>query len=91
VQAAEGLVFALIGSRSPVTARQAAVALGSVDGVYCGLGLNVSRNGHLADFKEQAAMCARLLNQGHSVLAYLGPVPPAGRRRSMWRGPAGSF
>jgi 3-oxoisoapionate kinase len=79
VQAAEGPVFALIGSRSPVTARQATVALGSVDGFYCGVGLNVSRrNGHLADFDEQAATCARLLNQGHSVLAYLGPVAEGG-------------
>jgi 3-oxoisoapionate kinase len=79
VQLAEGPVFALIGSRSPVTARQAAVALGSVDGFYCGVGLNVSRqNGRLLDIEEQAAMCARQLNQGHSVLAHLRPVAEGG-------------
>jgi uncharacterized protein YgbK (DUF1537 family) len=76
---ADGPVFALVGSRSPVTARQAAVALGSVDGFYCGVGLNVSRqNGRLLDIEEQASTCARLLNQGHSVLAYLGPVAEGG-------------
>lgn len=76
---ADDPVFALIGSRSPVTARQAAVALGSVDGFYSGVGLNVSRrNGRLVDIEEQASMCARLLNQGQSVLAYLGPVAEGG-------------
>jgi uncharacterized protein YgbK (DUF1537 family) len=75
----DGPVFALVGSRSPVTARQAAVALGSVDGFYCGVGLNVSRqNGRLLDIEEQASTCARLLNQGHSVLAYLQPVAGGG-------------
>jgi len=76
---ADGPVFTLIGSRSPVTARQAAVALGSVDGCYCGVGLNVSRrNGRVLDLEEQASVCARLLNQGQSVLAYLGPVAEGG-------------
>ena len=79
VEPAEGPVFALIGSRSPVTARQAAVALGSVDGFYHGVGLNVSRHHRRClDIEEQAAMCARLLNQGDSVLAYLGPVAEGG-------------
>jgi uncharacterized protein YgbK (DUF1537 family) len=78
-QPADGPVFALVGSRSPVTARQAAVALGGVDGFYCGVGLNVSRSsGRLLDIEEQASMCARLLNQGHSVLAYLGPMVEGG-------------
>jgi len=79
VQAADGPVFALIGSRSPVSARQAAVALGSVDGFYRGVGLNISRGDrHCADIEEQAAMCARLLDRGDSVLAYLGPVAEGG-------------
>jgi 3-oxoisoapionate kinase len=75
----DGPVFVLVGSRSPVTARQAAVALGSADGFYHGVGLTMSRGDRRAlEVEEHASMCARLLNQGQSVLAYLGPVAEGG-------------
>ena len=72
-------MFTLVGSRSPVTARQAAVALGSAGGLYQGVSLNLPRqDGHRIAFEEEAAICARLLNEGRSVLAYLGPVSENG-------------
>jgi 3-oxoisoapionate kinase len=69
----------LVGSRSPVTARQAVVVLGSADGFYHGVELTMSREDRRSlDVEEQASMCARLLNQGQSVLAYLAPVAEGG-------------
>jgi 3-oxoisoapionate kinase len=79
VRPADGPVFALIGSRSPVTARQAAVAFGSAGGAYHGVSLTMSRAGRPSfEIEEQASTCARLLDHGHSVLAYLEPVAAGG-------------
>jgi hypothetical protein len=56
-----------------------AVALASADGFYHGVGLTMSRGDRRSlEVEEQGAMCARLLNQGQSVLAYLGPVAEGG-------------
>jgi uncharacterized protein YgbK (DUF1537 family) len=79
VRPAAGPVFVLVGSQSPVSAKQTAVALR--DSSLCEpIRLDPQPNGAL-DFEAQAATCARLLGAGRSVLAYLGPVASGGPSR----------
>jgi uncharacterized protein YgbK (DUF1537 family) len=79
VKPAVGPVFVLVGSQSPVSAKQTAAALRDTR-LYESIRLNPRPNGGL-DFEQQAATCARLLGTGRSVLAYLGPVMSGGPTR----------
>jgi len=78
VRPATGPVFTLVGSQSPVSAQQTAFALCGA-GRYQAVCIDPSRQtASVLDFEEEAAVCARLLGEGHSVLAYLGPVTAGG-------------
>lgn len=79
VEPAVGPVFVLVGSQSPVSAKQTAAALRDRQ-LYESIRLDPQPNGSL-DFEVQATNCARLLGAGHSVLAYLGPVVGGGPSR----------
>jgi 3-oxoisoapionate kinase len=79
VKPAVGPVFVLVGSQSPVSAKQTAAALRDT-GLYEPIRLDPQPDGGL-DFGAQAATCARLLGAGRSVLAYLGPVVTGGPSR----------
>ena len=71
----------LVGSQSPVSAQQTGHAL-SVDALYQPVSIDPSRRAaDVLDFAEEADICARLLGEGHSVLAYLGPVAEHGPPR----------
>ncbi len=79
VKPAVGPVFVLVGSQSPVSAKQTAAALRDT-GLYEPIRLDPQPDGG-PDFGAQAATCARLLGAGRSVLAYLGPVVTGGPSR----------
>jgi len=79
VKPAVGPVFVLVGSQSPVSAKQTAAALRDPS-LYEPIRLDPQCGGGL-DFEGQAATCARLLGAGRSVLAYLGPVVGGGPSR----------
>jgi uncharacterized protein YgbK (DUF1537 family) len=79
VKPAVGPVFVLVGSQSPVSAKQTAAALRNTS-LYEPIRLDPPSDGSL-DFDAQAATCARLLGAGRSVLAYLGPVVSGGPSR----------
>jgi uncharacterized protein YgbK (DUF1537 family) len=79
VKPAVGPVFVLVGSQSPVSAKQTATALRDTS-LYEPIRLDPHPGGGL-DFEQQAATCARLLGAGRSVLAYLGPVVSGGPSR----------
>jgi hypothetical protein len=79
VKPATGPVFVLVGSQSPVSAKQTAAALRDTS-LYEPISLDPQSGGGL-DFEQQAATCARLLGAGRSVLAYLGPVVNGGPSR----------
>src|SRR5690348_199612 len=79
VQPAVGPVFVLVGSQSPVSAKQTAAAVRDMQ-LYESIRLDPQPNGGL-DFEGQATNCARLLGAGHSVLAHLGPVVSGGPSR----------
>lgn len=72
----EGPVFLLAGSQSPVTSQQTAYALKpgqAADPHYHGVAINVAQIVQLpAALDATAHDCARLLNNGHSVLAHTG-------------------
>jgi len=79
VKPAVGPVFVLVGSQSPVSAKQTAAALRDAS-LYEPIRLD-PQPGDGLDFEQQAAACARLLGAGRSVLAYLGPVVSGGPSR----------
>jgi uncharacterized protein YgbK (DUF1537 family) len=81
VKPATGPVMLLVGSQSPVSAQQTAHAL-SGDGLYQAVSIDPSRRAvDVLDFAEEADICARLLGEGCSVLAHLGPVAEHGPSR----------
>jgi uncharacterized protein YgbK (DUF1537 family) len=81
IKPAEGPVFVLAGSQSLVTVQQTAFALCDAS-LYQAVCLDPSQaNGDALDFVEEADVCARLLGEGRSVLAYLGAVTEGGPSR----------